>query len=208
MDIVRPLTADGLFGLDKNGTCVVQEVDGDHVTSWHVYDVRKMLCPICMHGWAETGPSIADQYKFKPFDKIAHLSCVARFHGLKDGMVVHAAIVSARILFRDLTETPNRYWPPADRWGKHKPWYTVELLDHPFSLEIGFRKNVWSIRVTALPPATCSWAEAAKACFVAEEVTKEFNSEAVLLHAWGNEKLREYVKTLAEVAGWQVRQDL
>lgn len=202
--IKRPLTDDGLFGYDEFDQltlCTIEPDRPDRRCYEHVADVRRSTCKICNHGWQPTGPSIGDQYRWDLLgDQVyVHLTCFVRHLGLVDRSDVRRAICDARIRFRGLVEEPNGYWGQTDVWGRERPWYSAELIDHPYRFLIGSRKRVWSIELQPQGGIKCGWWEAAKAEFKDEDVTKEFGEGGILLHAWTDAKLADYIKRLAKV---------
>lgn len=203
MRIVRPLTADGLVGLDEFGQTVLKTIEGDHETYMFVADVRDLTCPMCERGWEPTGPAIGDQTRWQVLgDGVhVHLSCLARFSGFQQREEVWSAICAARLRFRGLKAIPNGYWRSTDPWGRWQPWYSAELLEHPLTLTIGMRKRVWSIELRALGSHEISSHAEARAAFADEDVTKGFGPQSLHVHAWGDAKMREYVGKLATLLG-------
>jgi hypothetical protein len=199
MTIVRPITDDGLVGYDKFDQLTLCSPEGKWKSYTFIADVRSKTCAICNHGWEPTGPSMADQYRWALLEEHVHLSCFVRHLGLIDRSEVYGAICDARIRFKGLVVEPNGYWRGDDPWGKYRPWYSAELLDQPYKLLIGMRKRVWSIELIAQGGTKCGWFEAASKEFEGENVTKEFGESRILLHAWGSEKMREYIKRLVKV---------
>lgn len=211
--IVRPITDDGLCGYDQHGqlTCGRPDPLGDpnRVEYVFVADVRAMTCIICGHGWESTAKSIEDQTRWdlvatSPADGYVHETCFFRHHGLVERQEFWSAIVAARVRFKGLRTLPNGYWPKAYR-DSAKPWYEAELLDHPVKLVLGTRKRVDHVELVAQGGVDLSWWEGAKEAFKTEDVTKEFSPRGVLLHAWTREKMREYVRRLVDLGGYQVQ---
>lgn len=223
LPVVKPLTEDGLFGFDAFDQLTVCEVEkrsnGPRVTSWHIADVRKKTCMICNHGWEPTGPALADQIFWDLTKEFVHSTCLSRHCGLIERQDVRNAIVQARIRFNGLVPVPNGYDSSSSR-----PWYRADLLDYPYRLLIGWRKRVWEIALLPRPCAASSpdyerslaverladqppmklsipWWGQAKMEFDAENVTKEFGEPQILLHAWSDDALRDYIRRLAEVGG-------
>jgi hypothetical protein len=103
-----------------------------------------------------------------------------------------------RLPFR-MKEIPNRYWPESDAYSK-KPWYEFTVLDRPYRFILGSRKRVAVVQVEPTEGVLVSlWLEAAKDTFAAEDVTKTFNPEYALIHAWSEEKVKEYVAKFAQL---------
>lgn len=84
-------------------------------------------------------------------------------------------------------EFPNGYCPSY--CCKHLPWFVVTTPKG--RIKIGWRK-----RVISIDWSDTRIAETAAEMFPAEDVTKEGR----LIHAWGLEKARQYVKVLLFVA--------
>lgn len=201
--IVRPLTADGMFGLDEFGQKTLKTIErgGEIEVYTFVADVRDMTCGLCERGWEPTGPSIGDQYHWDLTDSYVHLSCYVRFIGFRQRAAVWRAMVDARLRFGGIKVLPNNYWGPNDPWGKGQPWYQVELTEFPFSFVIGMRKRVWSIDLTPVLKGAVHegvWRRAEE-LFRSQDVTKHFGSEGIGLHAWGESKMIEYVGVLASL---------
>ena len=214
--IVRPITADGFVGFDEFGQLCLSEVQGKYTTLTFISDVRQKVCAICNHGWYPSAKSMKDQYHWRLLDEtkaggetygFVHLSCYVRHLALNDRTDVHRAIVGARIAFRGLVPMPNRYWPKGDIWGELRPWYHADVIppgigpSAPTTCEliIGRRKRVWSIEMHPNKGEEFAWCEKAESAFKKEDVTKEFSPKGILLHAWTEEKMREYLTTLNAV---------
>jgi hypothetical protein len=201
MRIVRPITDDGLVGFDEQGHFVHCTVDGDYRTFVGIVDVRRETCVICDRGWEETSASLHDQASWPLTKGLVHRSCLIRHEGLLERQGAWDAIVGAKMRFGGLLTMPNGYWRPPDPWAK-KPWYYAELLDHPVKILLGSRKRVLNIEFHPQGGTKLEWAQEAEEAFRGEDVTKEFSECRVLLHAWGAEKMKRYVKDIAELAGY------
>ena len=95
----------------------------------------------------------------------------------------------------EMDTRPNGYWGDRDPYGA-KPWYRFKLLDFPVWFIIGSRKRV--VHVEAIPNGgELSWYKEAEEAFADQDVTKHFNPKSVLLHAWTEAKVKEYVAKLA-----------
>jgi len=157
MNIVRPVTDDGLVGFDEHGRFIHCEVDDDHRIFTLVKDVRRSTCVICGRGWEATSASIGDQTSWLVSNSTVHRSCLIRHEGLREMEEVRRAVVDARIHFHKLVLLPNNYWPKTDPWSA-KPWYEIELADHPAKLVVGSRKRVMSIEVYPQGGTKLEWA--------------------------------------------------
>lgn len=193
--IVRPLTDDGLVGYDQFGQLAVTRVDRGHETSWFIADVREMVCSICNHGWQPNSVSMADQYRWDLVDGYVHESCLDRHGGLVERAEFRGALIAARVRFSGLKPIENGYHGPSSK----RPWYVAELLDHPVMFKLGSRKRVDHVEVIAQGGTALAWHEEAGKAFEKEDVTKHFTPTSILLHAWNAEKMRAYVRLLAEI---------
>lgn len=226
--IVTPLSEDKLFGLDSMGYLTVAKIerDGTRITSWRVADVRGKTCFICNHGWELTGPSVGDQALWDLIKEHVHASCLARHYALIERQDVREAFIVARIRFNGLVVEPNGYSGDPNR-----PWYHTDLLDHPVRIRVGWRKRVWEICVTGLPCAASApeyerfvaaerlsepkhwraqrafplpWSEGVAKEFTAEDakgITTDFSADQIIIHAWSNDALKDYLKRIAKIGG-------
>jgi hypothetical protein len=200
--IVRPVTDDGLVGYDQFDQFSVTKIEEDGAEiSWFIADVRGRTCLMCDRGWEPTGPSMADQMVWEVSKTIVHTSCFVRHGALCQRELFWEAVVAAKIRFRGLVAIENGYWPASDPWAK-QPFYEAELMDHSAKLILGRRKRVYHVQVVPQGGTKLEWYGAAAIAFEKESVTKEFSDRSVLLHAWLDDKLREYLKRLAELAGY------
>lgn len=206
-DIVTPITVDGLVGFDQFQQLIVKIPRGEFTDVYMIADVRGMTCAICNHGWQPTAKSMEDQYHWRLVEGYVHQSCIARYVGLTERADFHHALVESRMRFAKLFPIANGYWPKSIFWSA-KPWYRAELLDYPAAIVIGSRKRVISIELMAVRGnEDLEWWQRAKDEFDNEDVTKVFQPRRVLLHAWTNEKLDDYLKRLAKVSGYDVRKE-
>ncbi len=201
--IVRPVTDDGLVGYDQFNQFAVTSVMADgSESSHHITDVRGVTCIICDRGWEPTGPSMADQTNWSMLETLVHLSCFIRHYGLRQRELFWNTLVcDARVRFRGLVAVPNRYWPPGDPWSR-QPWYQAELVEHAAMFVFGRRKRVCHVEVVAQGGTRFDWHGKAEETFKDEGVTKQFSDASVMLHAYTDDKLREYVRKISEVAGY------
>ena len=201
MEIVRPITDDGLVGFSKEGNLVHCRKDAEYSTYTGIHDVRRQTCRICAHGWEETSESLGDQYRWNLTDTYVHRSCLIRHEGLVERSEIWRAVSLANVRHNGIVEISNEYWRAPDPWAA-KPWYQIDLLEFPTKIILGARKRVLVIDVRPQGGTTLEWAKQAEVVFKDEDVTKEFSETQVLLHAWGVEKLRAYLKQLCDVAGY------
>jgi len=224
-DIVKPLTADGLVGWDAFGQFWIWRLRGDGRREGSIYcDVREKVCCVCRRGWEATADSLRDQYFWSRRAEWAHQSCLIRFEALQEYEFWCNALVDAGFIFgsvdnpkmigegASLESLPNGYWPKGDPWSE-QPWYRVRLLKkldddytnapHGRTLLLGSRKRVYHLEIES---GTGSYDMAkAAALFASEDVTKEIRADRLMIHAWGRDKAREYLKHFATVldANWR-----
>lgn len=201
MKIMRPITDDGLVGYDDNNRLILCTLVSDGMQFTFIKDVRRETCIICNHGWQETGPSMGDQIRWDLTRSYVHKTCSIRHEGLREREEINSAVRAAKIQFDGLIPIPNGYWAAPDLWAA-KPWYELELSKFPVKLVVGVRKSVINIEVRAQGGVDLDWWEAAEEAFKDEKVTKEFSRKLVLLHAYGTAKMQQYVKQIADVAGY------
>lgn len=196
--ITRPVTDDGLVGYDQFGQFVVEWEERHGRTSTFVKDVRGKTCVICNQQWKETGPSIKDQLHWSLINDFVHQSCYTRHLGLVERSDFDYEILKAGFRHHGMVPIVNQYWGANDDWSR--PWYRVELVNHPLRLTIGWRKRVISIELEAQGKEVIN-PEPFEKAFADEQVTKEFGLRKILLHAWGMEKAKEYLTKIAGLLG-------
>ncbi len=199
-DILRPITEDGQVGFDQFDQLLCWTPRGEGMVGRFIKDVRELTCCICNHGWEASAEAMADQRHWQLTDSWVHETCLIRHAGLCERSEFRQAMFDARtgdvgVRF-EAKDIPNRYWGDRDPYGS-KPWYQFFLLDFPIVFTIGSRKRVVVIEVESTDGGELAWWKAAEDYFAPEGVTKAFGYQRVMLHAWGKEKLREYVKKLA-----------
>lgn len=201
MEIVRPITDDGLVGFSREGALIHCRKDAEYSTYTGIHDVRRQICIICNHGWQETAASLGDQSRWRLTETYVHRSCLIRHEGLVERQEFQSAVSLANFRYHEMVTLPNGYWAGSDPWSA-KPWYQIELQDHPVKIILGARKRVLVIDVRPQGGTSLEWAKKAEEAFKDETVTKEFCEQQVMLHAWGAEKLRTYLKQICDIAGY------
>lgn len=151
----------------------------------------------------------------------AHRSCWMGYLARTEFDEFSKALQSAGLIYDNLTETPNGY---GCAWNT--PWYKARLIgtfklnnDHhklvspipiPIPIHIGWRKRVVSVTVS-LSTRIEIREERKKLALLVDDVTKEFGDQhwstkdpvpdtiekSILFHAWGYEKLAEYLNDLS-----------
>lgn len=220
-DIIKPLTQDGMVGWDEFGQFWIWKREGTDRVGRLYHDVREKICCICRHGWEVTGDSLSDQYFMDNRAEFAHKTCFIRYIALQEFDFWVNALVEARFMFGPLDnpkhiadggaalETlPNEYFGQDDPWGAGQPWYRARLLKRvdkekslngPLgrTLKLGHRKRVY---VLEIEEGGAPYDEKlAHELFGKEEVTKQIGSNGMMVHAWGRDKAREYLKHFAKI---------
>jgi hypothetical protein len=204
MDIVTPITPDGMCGWTKFGALMVWERDGECLSGRQIHDVRGMICRICQQGWVVTVASLKDQMQ-NHFDEWLHKSCYVRILAMEDRELFYNALIEARIRFQEIKEIPSRYWGRDPIWSKRN-WCVTKALDQPIQITLGSRKRVYNLEFTPVEGELSKAWEAAGMEFHKEDVTKEFIPKRVMLHAWGAAQLKDFLKRLSNVFGLDVRE--
>lgn len=222
-DIIKPLTSCGMVGWDAHNQLWLWKNEPHGGRSGTIIaDVRGMICPICNHGWQITAESLGDQYYLMSRHQQAHQSCYIRYIALQDFDFWVGALVDAGFIFgpvenpsrmgeggASIEAIPNEYWGQKDPWGAGQPWYRARLLKkmedgytniaHGRILKLGSRKRVYVLEVE---PGEGSFdREMAVKLFSSENVTKQISQNAIMVHAWGREKAKEYLKHFADILG-------
>lgn len=203
-EIVRPITDDGQVGFDEFDQLMCWTPTGDSKgkVGRIISDLRQTTCVICDHGWEATALSLVNQFYWQLTNSHVHETCLIRHAGLNERSEFQRVMLGARTrnvhVRYKTSDIENRYWPKGDPYSA-KPWYQFDLIDFPVRFIIGSRKRVGVVQVEPIEhsPTVLYWWSDAQDAFADEDVTKEFGPDRVMLHAWGQEKLREYVKKLA-----------
>lgn len=225
-DILKPVTVDGMAGFDQFGQFYIKWMDREYTCGAVFHDVRKKICCICGHGWELTAKSLRDQDFLRHRAEHAHLSCVIRYTALQEYDFWYGAVLDAGFMFGPLDNPkyiaeggpafesiPNEYWPKGDPWGEGQPWYRVRLLKRvdeekslngPLgrTLKLGHRKRVYVLEIEEGPGEYNE--KLARELFapeIAERITSWIGPKGMMIHAWGQEKAREYLRRFAEILG-------
>lgn len=183
------------IGYDEFGQFYSTVREDDGMTIGRIIcDVRGKVCPICNQQWQENPDSINDQFFWRSHEKWAHETCFVRYLALQDFDLFYDSLCKANIRFEKLNPIKNGYYSDRSVWGRLRPWYSVQPLDYPCTIELGRRKRVFQIKVIS----NCMNPNAFSSLFADEDVTKEFSNEIpVMIHAWSEEDLREYLMVIA-----------
>lgn len=222
-DIIKPLTKDGLVGWDDLGQFWVYHWEGPHKVGSIYHDVREKICCVCGHGWEVSGDSLRDQYFWDGRAEWSHQTCLIRYLALQEFDFWRNSLVDAGFMFgpidnrryiaeggASIQAIPNEYLGPKDPWGAGQPWYRVRLLKRvneeksengPLgrTLKLGSRKRVYHMEIEE--GGSPYDAEKAKQLFAPEDVTKRLGENGMMVHAWGRDKAREYLRHFAEILG-------
>ena len=201
-DIVRPITPDGFIGYDEfNQLNAVKFENGSRI-SWIIWNPLENICPICNRGWDLIHTSIKDQHYWHDRKELTHKSCFERYLKLREWSLIYNAVCDCHLAFPDgLKERENGY---GAAWNL--PWYEFKWKGaETFTIVIGKRKRVFHMEIKVPAPSYPGTPELeyrmAEKCFSEESVTKEFGPTSVLVHAWGEENVRAYLKKFVRILG-------
>jgi len=200
--IVNPITEDKSVGFDERGQLLHEKQEGYYISTHHISDVRGKTCALCGRGWELNGPAFSDQRYVQTQEKWVHETCLMRNRAWDEFYSVQGAFSAARMPHYGLKEIPNQYWR-NDRLYSMIPWYSIapkEKAGLGIMFVVGHRKNVWSIEVMAESGLAVIPERLSKA-FENEDVTKEFGPAKGLIHAWGDQKMKDYIKVMVDVLG-------
>jgi hypothetical protein len=223
-DIVKPLTHDGLVGWDSYGQLWLWRVQAERREGTIIADVREKVCCVCRRGWELKAESLGDQYFWSSRAEWSHESCYIRHLALDEFDFWCSALVGARFIFGAidnprmigegpaLESLPNGYWGQKDPWGAGMPWYRARLLkknekgDNTAlgrTLKLGMRKRVHHLEIeVGFGPYDRVLADE---LFKSENVTKQIDEDRMMVHAWGRDKAREYLKHFTQILGVKSR---
>lgn len=180
-----------MCGYDYRGQFILSWRNGDTTTSTYGSDLLHSTCAICLRGWEATSASLLDQTHWPLLDEYVHESCLVRYCGLTERSRFTNAMSEARLAYSGFRVIENGYWPKGDPWEK-KPWYEADLRDYAATIVLGWRKNVAHVEVRAWPSSKLNAAQST-VLFSGEEVTKCFESDRALIHAWSDVKVADYL---------------
>lgn len=230
-DVKRVITYEGrledpdeMVFLDSfDQLCSMVKKDGFRLTTHMGRDPRKYRCSICGGGWESSCRSMRD-YQFlysAPLGREhVHLSCYKNHLAMKNFELFSNAIKTAWVSCDGLKEIPDEY---GGAWGT--PWYITNLfnvnvmvkgqrdrrvsLPEGTTLKMGRRKRVYSISLSSPVPLLAVEDEATKG-LLHDNVTRALATvdpkdafTSLMVHAWTDEKVREYVRGVAWMLGHQ-----
>lgn len=201
-DIVKHLTPDGMCGWDDRGQLWLWEAEeGGGKCGRIIGDPRGQKCRLCQQGWILTCESLKDQRYDQDNKEWWHYSCYVRYLATKDRDLFCGALVGAHIRFGGFKEIPSGYWRQDPLWSK-RSWYIAQASDQPVQITLGSRKRVYNIEFEPTPgTGELLYWKAAEKEFELEKVTKEFSPTRVLLHAWGSDQVKDFLKRLSQAFG-------
>jgi len=187
----------GEIGIDTFGQFVVwiNDEESDDRRGYGLVDPREMKCPICDKGWDLTAKGVMDQYmcgRTRASSALVHKSCYVKWKQFDERQLVIQAIDQSNFEMVGIHNIPSQY---SSGWNT--AWYEIEV-DNPniLSIVMGRRKRVYSIEISTRKGINLEIVDDA---FKNEDVTKSFNDNTILLHAWSDEKLFEYLTWLSVI---------
>jgi len=190
--IIRPLTGDRMLGFDEYGQLwAAWQADHGSVAATIITDMRDKTCAMCGRQWELNATSFLDQHYIHHLREWSHQTCYMR----------HVAMVEADFWYdaigRAMAEMEWKWEKLKNQYdGGLIPWYKVKFKNYLPHLIVGPRKRVFHLAIHDLTP------EQAAQCmpmFGAEDVTHEFNATNIMIHAWGKEKVHEYLGKFAAI---------
>jgi len=176
---------------DQFCVTIVDRDDPSHSYTYMPHNPEGLVCPICGINWEPSPRGVMDQFYCRDAEALVHKTCYERWLGFQQRMLFISALNNSNFRVESFDQIPNQY---KGAWNT--PWYVVTFQTPGLRMTIGRRKRVFSVTFESDDDLPFSQI---KKMFKEEDVTKEFNSQHVLLHAWSDEKLREYIKKLSEV---------
>jgi len=182
----------GCIRIDEFDQFSVQIKDGEYTSGYMPVDVRKMTCCICGEGWELKPKAIMNQYECRSARSMVHKTCYERWLTFEQRMLFIKAVQLSKFrMLRDgVKPIKNQY---GGAWNTDWFEFRFDQLDH-ITLTIGRRKRVYEILMKSTQPLD---SKRFKRKFETENVTKRFEPDLVLLHAWDDQKLMEYVNILS-----------
>lgn len=200
-DILRPLDEAGNIGFDEFDQLLLAVPQEAGTVIRSTPDLREKRCSICGKGWELNAEAWDDSMFWSAHEEVVHESCMVRYRSLQDRDDFRRRFIEARLRFRRLEPIFNQY-RTRGRWSA-RPWYQISLLDYPVDFIIGWRKRVVHIEVVPREGQLDWWEKAAQA-FVGVDVTKSFSPSRIYVHAWNEEKEKEYLWSLAKAGRLQL----
>lgn len=160
-----------------------------------IFDVRGKKCAICGRTWENTAKDITNQHSPYGRNTLVHETCFVghlaqvQFDLLQDALSANSILEAGEI-----KEIANQY---GGAWNT--PWWKVKIKNRSgfkIGITFGRRKRVYVIHATPLGGTKFALNGSE---FKEEIVTKEIDSDYVMIHAWTNEKVKEYIKTITEL---------
>ena len=199
-EIVQPLNKAGNFGYDGFGQLFAWgKGDYGDKTGRGVHDVRKRKCVMCEQPWnTEDVQDVLDQMVDRSLRALVHYSCVRRHLAVKERLaVIEAFSVMEAVGGGEMaiSETKNQY---GAAWNN--TWYRIDLENHSHHFIVGRRKRVWEIQVVTDDVDLIDFCVES----FTEDVTKGRRADGYYIHAWSDDKLKEYARKLYEgIIGYQ-----
>jgi hypothetical protein len=203
--VASDVTQRTIIGFDEFGQFSVVKSDKDgSATLYHIGDPRGHTCLLCGRGWETTVSSLLDQYLLPDLGKWVHKGCFVGHLSLNHHDLFVDALVGARgfgalVRWDEVVFIPNEY-----DGGWDTSWFRVDLLDD-IRIIFGRRKRVFEIRFENRPGSTVrnvfSESELSRCLNFGsgEKVTYEGRKDRILIHAWSDEKVRQYIGTFCSI---------
>lgn len=213
MNTLIPISRDGRIGQDPEGRLWIMQNrwgDGDPlewVCSSSQRDLRGKKCDICGQEWEFSADAwLNSTTTGEPFRRPVHGSCLHRHNTLRAASEWYGLLCDSPLLFNEMREAPNQYWPKVDRYQEFPNWFEVDLVIDDAVEKMMDQQSGIPIRLSLLEGATLRLGSR-KRVFVLELVfpddqepftkddyedtyiaktksTVSLHNHALMLHAW------------------------
>lgn len=179
------------IGFDEFGQLIcATKLDHGLTVETMIRDVRGETCPLCRKQWELTCEDLVDQTYHYGRQKMVHKSCLKNGIAANEFDLFKRALDEAKLPCR-IEECENEY---KAAWNN--PWYLASLdFRDNICIRFGRRKRVFHCELF--------WDNALKipdGLFASEDTTKIIQPNSVMIHAWTDEKVLEYVKIFGQIA--------
>jgi hypothetical protein len=179
----------GYAELNHKGLTLVK-YRGDGWESTVLPDARGQTCQICRRTWTNDIDdlrnvlSLGDREEFR----LVHETCFIGHLTVNEFNLFRNSLCAVNLWTNSIVAIPNEY---KGAWDTD--WFVASLKEfYPIKIKFGRRKRVWEIEATGefnVP----------KDFLKSEDVTKEFSSKSLLIHAGDEAKIVEYLKAFKEI---------
>ena len=150
-------------------------------------DARGQTCLICRRPWVNDVEDLRNTINLAEGNKeprLVHETCHIGHLIMNEYNLFARSLIAAELWTTSIVAIPNEY---KGAWNTD--WFVATLKDyHPIQIKFGRRKRVWEIEAKGIEFSV------PKDFLKSEDVTKEFSAKYLLIHAWDEAKIVEYLK--------------